>query len=42
MRTMLHTLEAYVDREVSATRLAPELLNVTVIVVANPVFHDLW
>jgi hypothetical protein len=39
---MLHTLKSQIDREVSSTRLASELLDVAVIVVANPVFHDLW
>jgi hypothetical protein len=39
---MLHSLKPKIDCEVPTATLAPELLDVTVIVVANPVFHDLW
>jgi hypothetical protein len=37
---VLHTLEAKIDREVSATRFTGELLNVTVLVVSDTPFDQ--
>jgi len=38
---MFHALETEIDREAPTASLAPQLLDVAVIVVANPVFDDL-
>jgi hypothetical protein len=39
---MLHAFKAQIDRKVATTNLASELLDVAIIVVANPIFDDLW